>query len=163
MEILIRQGRSQGGVPQVHVHPPFQKSNKQKTNNLLCRIIRFYTNNPKCQYVYLSFYLNDYQIIEEWNWKYHISDRKWHSILKKNLHLVKKKYNMNKQNFDLTFTSDPLPNNFAPPISNSWLRPCTVWPSTTNKLRWHISHLVWFWSATDVEPGSSFHFRFIIL
>ena len=56
----LNQGRSQGGVPQVHVHPPFKK----KPNYFLCRIIRFYTNNPKCQYVYLSFYLiiNDYQI-----------------------------------------------------------------------------------------------------
>ena len=33
----------------------------------LCRIIRLYTNNPKCQYVYLSFYLNDYQIIDKVN------------------------------------------------------------------------------------------------
>ena len=39
-----------------------QDNNK---NNFLCRIIRFYTNNPKCQYVYLSFYLNDYQIIDK--------------------------------------------------------------------------------------------------
>ena len=45
--------------------PPFKKT----LNYFLCRIIHFYTNNPKCQYVYLSFYLNDYQIIEEWNWK----------------------------------------------------------------------------------------------
>ena len=64
---VLWQGRSQGGVPRVHVHPHFQK---QKTKNyFLCRIIRFYTNNPKCQNVYLSFYLNDNQIIEEWNWK----------------------------------------------------------------------------------------------
>ena len=49
---------------------------------------------------------------------------------------------MNKQNFDLTFLGnlfikclktpelpsfpDPSPNNFAPPIYNSWLRPCTL-------------------------------------
>ena len=58
--------RGGGGGPRGHVHPPFQK---KKTNYFLCRIIRFYTNNPKCQYVHLSFYLNDYQIIEEWNWK----------------------------------------------------------------------------------------------
>ena len=57
------QGRSQGGCHRCMCTPLFKKSNKQKTNNLLCRIIRFYTNNPKCQYVYLSFYLNDYQII----------------------------------------------------------------------------------------------------
>ena len=54
------------GVPQVHVHPPF----KIKKNYILCRIsfyFSFYTNNPKCQYVYLSFYLNDYQIIDKVN------------------------------------------------------------------------------------------------
>ena len=62
---------ARGGVPQVHVHPPFQKKqqtkNKQTISYLHCRIIRFYTNNPKCQHVYLSFYLNDYQIIDKVN------------------------------------------------------------------------------------------------
>ena len=46
--------------------PPFKKTTT-KNNYFLCRIIRFYTNNPKCQYVYLSFYLNDYQIIDKVN------------------------------------------------------------------------------------------------
>ena len=32
---------------------------KNQTNYLLCRIIRFYTNNPKWQYIYLSFSLNE--------------------------------------------------------------------------------------------------------
>ena len=46
---------ARGGVPQVHVHPPLKKTKKKQTKNyFLCRIIRFYTNNPKCQYVYLS-------------------------------------------------------------------------------------------------------------
>ena len=59
-KLCIVQGRSQGGgVP----HP----LKKQKKTYFLCRIIRFYTNNPKCQYVYLSFYLNDYQIIDKVN------------------------------------------------------------------------------------------------
>ena len=40
--------------------PPLKKTT---TKNY----IRFYTNNPKCQYVYLSFYLNDYQIIDKVN------------------------------------------------------------------------------------------------
>ena len=46
--------------------PPFKKKNKKKNpkSYFLCRIIRFYTNNRKCQYVYLSYYLNDYQIID---------------------------------------------------------------------------------------------------
>ena len=54
------QGRSQGGggMPQVHVHPPFKKKPTKQKLYFLCRIIRFYTNNPKCQYAYLSFYLN---------------------------------------------------------------------------------------------------------
>ena len=49
--------------------PPFSKKTKPKKNPknyFLCKIIRFYTNNLKCKYVYLSFYLNEY----------HISDRK---------------------------------------------------------------------------------------
>ena len=73
-KVLYAQGRNQGGggAPQVHVHPPFKKKTKPKNhkknpNYFLCRIIRFYTNNPKCQYVYLSFYLNDYQIIDKVN------------------------------------------------------------------------------------------------
>ena len=45
--------------------PPFKKKKYQLY--FLCRIIRFYTNNPKCLYVYLSFYLNDYQIIDKVN------------------------------------------------------------------------------------------------
>ena len=61
------QGRSQGGgVPQVHVHPPFKKKNP-KTKEKTPTISFVYTNNPKCQYVYLSFYLNDYQIIDKYN------------------------------------------------------------------------------------------------
>ena len=58
-----------GGVAQLHVHPPFQKQKPKKPtkNYFLCRIIRFYINNPKFQYVYLSFYLNDYQIIDKVN------------------------------------------------------------------------------------------------
>ena len=50
--------------------PPFSKKTKPKKtpkNYFLCRIIRFYTYNPKCQYVYLSFYLNDYQIVDKLN------------------------------------------------------------------------------------------------
>ena len=40
------------GVSQVHVHPPLFKNKKQIKKNpkktyFLCRIIRFYTNNPK--------------------------------------------------------------------------------------------------------------------
>ena len=54
------QGRSQGGATGACA-PPFFKKNPY----FLCRIIRFYTNNPKYQYVYLSFYLNDYQIIDK--------------------------------------------------------------------------------------------------
>ena len=60
-ENVYVQGRSQRGVPQVHVHPPFKKNKKPY---FLSRIICFYTNNPKCQSVYLSFYLNNYQIID---------------------------------------------------------------------------------------------------
>ena len=94
------QGRSQGGgVPRVHVHPPL----KPPPNYFLYRIIRFYTNNPKCQYVYLSFYLNDYQIIEEWNWKISYFRQEVTFNLEKESTFNKKKYNMNKQNFDLTF------------------------------------------------------------
>ena len=57
-----RQGRSQGGgCHRCMCTPLFKKK------YFLCRIIRFYTNNPKCQYVYLSYYLNDYQIIDKVN------------------------------------------------------------------------------------------------
>ena len=45
--------------------PPFKKNHK--TKYLLCRIICFYTINSKCQYVYLTFYLYDYQIIDKVN------------------------------------------------------------------------------------------------
>ena len=38
--------------------PPLKKQNKKDY---------FSTNTPKCQYVYLSFYLNDYQIIDKVN------------------------------------------------------------------------------------------------
>ena len=61
-DILCNQGRSQGGATGACA-PPLKK----KPNYFLCRIIRFYINNPKCQYVYLSFYLNDYQIIDKVN------------------------------------------------------------------------------------------------
>ena len=44
-----------------------KNKNKKTPNYFLCRIIRFYTNNPKCLYVYFSFYLNDYQIIDKVN------------------------------------------------------------------------------------------------
>ena len=47
--------------------PPFSNKKPKKTHYFLCTIIRFDTNNPKCQYVYLSFYLNDYQIIDKVN------------------------------------------------------------------------------------------------
>ena len=49
--------------------PPFKKkkNNNNNKNYSLRRIIRFNTNNPKCQYVYLSFYLNDCQIIDKVN------------------------------------------------------------------------------------------------
>ena len=46
--------------------PPFLKKNKTKKeqkkpkNYFLCRIIRFYTNNPKCKYVYLFKWLPDH-------------------------------------------------------------------------------------------------------
>ena len=62
MILKMSQGRSQGGCHGCMCTPPFQ--NKKY---FLCRIIHFYTNNPKCQYVYLSFYLNDYQIIDKVN------------------------------------------------------------------------------------------------
>ena len=60
------QGRSQGVCHGCMCNPLLKKTTQIY---FFCRIISFYTNNPKCQYVYLSFYLNDYQIIEEWNWK----------------------------------------------------------------------------------------------
>ena len=58
------QGRSQRGCHGCMCTPLF-KTKKKKY--FLCRIICFYINNPKSQYVYLSFYLNDYQIIDEVN------------------------------------------------------------------------------------------------
>ena len=74
---------------------PFKKKNNNK-NYFLCRIIRFYTNNPKCQYVYLSFYLNDYQIIdkdwEEWNWKISYFRQEMTFNLEKESTFSKKKY-----------------------------------------------------------------------
>ena len=52
----------------------------------------------------LSFYLNDYQIIEEWNWKIsYFWQEVTFNLEKESTFSKKKKYNMNKQNFDLTF------------------------------------------------------------
>ena len=59
-------GGGGGGATGACAPPPFHKKPPKQTY-FLCRIIRFYTNNPKCQYVYLSFYLNDYQIIDKVN------------------------------------------------------------------------------------------------
>ena len=100
-----------GGVPRVHVHPLFKKQ-KQKKPYFLCRIICFYTNNPKCQYVYLSFYLNDYQIIDKVELPGGFAP------------LAPLPGLCPGPTGGLKRPPDPSPNNFASPISNSWLRPC---------------------------------------
>ena len=61
--LRVTVGRNRGGGDATGAYAPPLK----KQNYFLCRIIRFYTNNPKCQYVYLSFHLNDYQIIDKVN------------------------------------------------------------------------------------------------
>ena len=66
--LSYRKAVARGGAAGAYA-PPFSKKQNQKNpkNYFLCRIIRFYTYNPKCQYVYLSFYLNDYQIVDKVN------------------------------------------------------------------------------------------------
>ena len=98
--------------------PPFSKKKNKKN----CRIIRFYTNNPKCQYVYLPFYLDDYQIIDKVNTQYSGVNSQGRSrgggVPQVHVHPP----------LGLKRPPDPSPNNFAPPISKSWLRPC--WKSS---------------------------------